>query len=128
MNSLSYGRRIDFVGIELECLFLLFLVREKCCCVRHGDYDKLEYRTDFPVPELTPQDVLIRVSAAGVNNTDINTRNGWYSKGDNDDEDASWAGKALKFPHIQGADACGRCPQMRSGDHLWRIKPAGTGK
>lgn len=64
----------------------------------HGDYDKLEYRTDFPVPELTPRDVLIRVSAAGVNNTDINTRNGWYSKGDIDDEDASWAGKALKSP------------------------------
>lgn len=74
----------------------------------HGDFDKLEYRTDFPVPELTPHDVLIRVAAAGVNNTDINTRIGWYSKSDNDSDDASWAGGALKFPHIQGADACGK--------------------
>lgn len=73
----------------------------------HGDFDKLEYRTDVPAPKLTSKDVLIRVSAAGVNNTDINTRIGWYSKGDNDDNDASWAGGALKFPHIQGADACG---------------------
>ncbi|MEP2947430.1 MAG: alcohol dehydrogenase family protein [Lentilitoribacter sp.] len=73
----------------------------------HGDFDKLEYRNNFLVPELTPNDVLIRVGAAGVNNTDINTRIGWYSKGDNDSDDASWAGGALKFPHIQGADACG---------------------
>ena len=46
----------------------------------HGGFDQLEYREDVPVPELDPGEVLIRVGAAGVNNTDINTRTGWYSK------------------------------------------------
>jgi NADPH:quinone reductase-like Zn-dependent oxidoreductase len=46
----------------------------------HGDFDQLEIRRDLPVPQPGPRDVLIRVSAAAVNNTDINTRIGWYSK------------------------------------------------
>lgn len=73
----------------------------------HGDLDKLEVRSDIPVPKPTANDVLIRVSAAGVNNTDINTRTAWYSKGEADDEDASWAGEAVGFPRIQGIDVCG---------------------
>jgi NADPH:quinone reductase-like Zn-dependent oxidoreductase len=46
----------------------------------HGGFDQLEYRTDVPVPALSKGEVLIKVGAAGVNNTDINTRIGWYSK------------------------------------------------
>lgn len=73
----------------------------------HGGPEMLEYRQDIPVPMPKENEVLIRVSAAGVNNTDINTRIGWYSKGDNDIEDASWSGNALVLPRIQGADVCG---------------------
>tara|TARA_R110001583_G_C5629233_1_gene406861 strand:- start:134 stop:1225 length:1092 start_codon:yes stop_codon:yes gene_type:complete len=73
----------------------------------HGDTDKLHYRNDLPTPTLTGYDVLIRVSAAGVNNTDINTRLAWYSKKEADSSDASWSGHALSFPLIQGADVCG---------------------
>ncbi|MFN1512457.1 alcohol dehydrogenase family protein [Vibrio owensii] len=73
----------------------------------HGGPEMLEYRQDIPVPAPKENEVLIRVSAAGVNNTDINTRIGWYSKGDNDSEDASWSGNALVLPRIQGADVCG---------------------
>ena len=87
----------------------------------HGGFEKLDYRTDVPVPQPAPNEVLIRVAAAGVNNTDINTRIGWYSKavtedtntGGSDgfeavnDEDASWSGVPLSFPRIQGADVCG---------------------
>ncbi|WP_218015180.1 hypothetical protein [Cobetia sp. 5-11-6-3] len=39
-------------------------------------------RDDIPRPVPGPRDVLVRVGAAGVNNTDINTRLAWYSKGD----------------------------------------------
>ncbi|WP_347400986.1 alcohol dehydrogenase family protein [Halomonas sp. YLGW01] len=60
------------------------------------------------MPTPAPGEVLIRVAAAGVNNTDINTRLAWYSKGDGESEDASWSGQALQFPRIQGADVCGR--------------------
>ena len=45
----------------------------------HGDLDRLEYRRDVPVPHPQPDEVLVRVSAAGINNTDINLRTGWYS-------------------------------------------------
>lgn len=72
----------------------------------HGDFDRLEIRNDIPKPQPGDGEVLIRVGAAGVNNTDINTRIGWYSKHD-DAEDASWAGEPLHFPRIQGADVCG---------------------
>jgi NADPH:quinone reductase-like Zn-dependent oxidoreductase len=65
----------------------------------HGGLDRLEVRTDVPVPTPGDGDVLVRVGAAGVNNTDINTRVGWYSGG-------GWTG-SFTFPRIQGIDACG---------------------
>ena len=74
----------------------------------HGGLDKLEIRNDIPVPRPRPYDVLIQVGAAAVNNTDINTRKAWYSKGDEESSDASWSGEAIQFPRIQGADVCGR--------------------
>lgn len=74
----------------------------------HGGQDKLELRDDIPVPSPGPSDVLIKVGAAAVNNTDINTRTAWYSKSDSDSDDASWSGNPIQFPRIQGADVCGR--------------------
>ena len=73
----------------------------------HGGPENLLYRTDIPVPTPGPGDVLVQVGAAGVNNTDINTRTGWYSKNDHNKDDASWSGAALQLPRIQGADVCG---------------------
>jgi len=73
----------------------------------NGDYDKLKYVSDCNTPKPKENEVLIRVKAAGVNNTDINTRIAWYSKNDGNSEDASWSGESLKFPRIQGADVCG---------------------
>ena len=46
----------------------------------HGGLDKLCYRDDVDFPRMGEADGLICVRAAGVNNTDINTRIGWYSK------------------------------------------------
>lgn len=92
----------------------------------HGGLDKLEYREDIKVPAPGPGDVLIRVGAAGVNNTDINTRIGWYSKrhqpGEADvAEDASWGGKALDLPRIQGIDVCGDIVAAGAGVDRARI-------
>ncbi|SFL09207.1 NADPH:quinone reductase [Pseudovibrio ascidiaceicola] len=74
----------------------------------HGGPDMLELRTDLPLPAIGSEDVLIEVLAAGVNNTDINTRKAWYSRYDNQAEDATWSGQPLQFPRIQGIDVCGR--------------------
>lgn len=71
----------------------------------HGGTEQLEYREDVPVPLPASGEVLICVRAAALNNTDINTRIGWYSKSGT--RDSGWAGDALSFPRIQGADACG---------------------
>lgn len=46
----------------------------------HGGFEKLIYRTDLAIPEPGKQAVLIKVGAYTVNNTDINTPIGWYSK------------------------------------------------
>ena len=45
----------------------------------NGGYDKLVY-CEVPIPKLSEGEVLINVLAAGVNNTEINTRLGWYSE------------------------------------------------
>ena len=87
----------------------------------HGGFEKLDYRTDVPIPQPAPNQVLINVTACGINNTDINTRTAWYSKavttatsdggsdgfGKADQEDSSCSGSAIQFPRIQGADCCG---------------------
>ena len=84
----------------------------------HGGLDALRYHTDWPVPKPAPHEVLIRVTACGMNNTDINTRSGWYSKnvteattGDAYDSvnqnDPTWGGSGIDFPRIQGADVVG---------------------
>ena len=76
----------------------------------------LVYRTDMPVPVPGRSEVLIK-AAAGVNNTDINTRIGWYSKGEGDVEDASWEGRrsalASKAPIFAGKSWIGEGADSR---------------
>jgi len=86
--------------------------------VGNGGYDKLHYR-DVPIPEPGAGEVLLKVLAAGVNNTEINTRLGWYSSSieggtehlsETSDElkvkDGGW-NETTPFPLIQGTDCCG---------------------
>ncbi|MFN3170507.1 MAG: alcohol dehydrogenase family protein [Hyphomicrobiales bacterium] len=87
----------------------------------HGGPEMLEWRDDLPIPEPGPHEVLIKTSAAGVNNTDINTRVGWYSKGDGDAEDAAWGGNALEFPRVQGIDVCGQIVELGADINASRI-------
>jgi len=94
--------------------------RTMCAMVTmgHGGLDQIVYHQDWPCPTPGPQDVLIEVRACGLNNTDVNTRSGWYSKtvtsattGDAlenvGQQDPTWGGKPIQFPRIQGADVCG---------------------
>jgi len=94
----------------------------------NGGYEKLDYR-DVPIPTLATEDVLLQVLAAGVNNTEINTRLGWYSSTitagtdvltDTEKEkakakaDGGW-NEATPFPFIQGTDCCGRVVAVAPG-------------
>jgi NADPH:quinone reductase-like Zn-dependent oxidoreductase len=98
----------------------------------HGGFDQLEYREDLGIPIPEAGEVLVAVCAAAVNNTDINTRIGWYSKSVTEDtatakgtqsvkQDATWAGDALSFPRIQGIDVCGRITAVGQGVDPSRI-------
>jgi NADPH:quinone reductase-like Zn-dependent oxidoreductase len=88
----------------------------------NGGFDRLDYRR-VPVPAPGPGEVLIEVAAAGVNNTEINTRIGWYDGDVAAATDAvadapqaartGWS-EPTPFPFIQGTDCCGRV--VASGD------------
>lgn len=95
----------------------------------NGGFEKLEYRTDIDVPTPKAGEVLVKVGAAAVNNTDVNTRIGWYSKSvksetntggasgfeEDVEDDGSWLGQAMIFPRIQGADGCGTIVAVGDG-------------
>lgn len=125
----GFSNSSDGTGIEIPELMAGVVL------VGHGGFDMLEYRDDIPVPRPGPGEVLIRVAAAGINNTDINTRIGWYSKGVNSateagatqgfesvqDADATWSGVPMSFPRIQGGDCCGRIVGVGEGVDASRI-------
>ncbi len=99
----------------------------------NGGFDKLDYR-DVPLPEPAAGELLLRVLAAGVNNTEINTRLGWYSStvtsgtddfadADRDEgniADGGW-NETTPFPLIQGTDCCGEVVAAGAGVDPARI-------
>ncbi len=112
--------RFDTAGVENTMMAVV--------TTGNGGYDKLEYRA-VPVPEPGVGEVLLRVLAAGVNNTEINTRLGWYSSSVTDSTDSTadsqesaveqkadggW-NEATPFPFIQGTDCCGQVAALGTG-------------
>ncbi len=45
----------------------------------HGDLDRIVLHQDWKCPDPASGEVLVRVGAGGLNNTDVNTRTGCYS-------------------------------------------------
>lgn len=90
-----------------------------------GGYERLDYR-QVRVPVPGPGEVLVAVLAASINNTDINTRLGWYASSVRAGtggasakagrSDGGWSG-ATPFPLIQGTDCCGRVVSVGPGAH-----------
>src|SRR5262245_22039879 len=91
----------------------------------HGGLDKLELRNDVPTPVAGADEVLIEVSACGMNNTDIWVREGAYGTDDDPGAVASWRRgdlqDTLSFPRMQGADTVGRIVAVGDGVPLERI-------
>jgi NADPH:quinone reductase-like Zn-dependent oxidoreductase len=72
---------------------------------RHGGPEVIEVR-DVPVPVPGAGEVLVRVGAAGCNNTDLWTREGSYGLDGGSGRPGGWLGP-LDFPRIQGGDVAG---------------------
>ncbi len=99
-----------------------------------GGVEMLDYREDVAVPVPRTGEVLVNVTAAGMNNTDINTRTGWYNAsieagtteggatgfGIANDGMGDWSGD-IELPRIQGADAVGCIAAVGDGVSPQRI-------
>lgn len=68
----------------------------------NGAADKLIYTTDFPVPEIMPDETLVNIKATSINRADLVIRNGY-------------PGLSLNFPHIPGGDITGIVEKTGSG-------------
>ena len=101
-------------------------VMEAMVLTGHGGLDRYAWREDWPVPVPGPMEVLVEVGACGLNNTDVNTRTGWYSRAvteattgnphaDVDENDPTWGGRPIRFPRVQGADAVGEVVAVGAG-------------
>ncbi len=71
-----------------------------------GGPERLQVRDDVAVPRPGRGEVLVRVTAAAVNNTDLWTRQGAYGLAEDPSALAGWRGK-IEFPRIQGGDVAG---------------------
>ncbi|MEM1170662.1 MAG: alcohol dehydrogenase family protein [Cyanobacteria bacterium P01_H01_bin.35] len=89
----------------------------------YGGLEKLEYtQVAKPIPQ--EGEVLIKVGACSVNNTDINTRTGWYAadegfqeilqdaKKNDEEKSTGWSQTGIQFPRIQGADIVGEVAEI----------------
>lgn len=91
--------------------------------VGHGDLDKLVYRTDVPVPKAAPGEVVVKVTACGMNNTDVWVRKGAYGTEEDASAVSTWRrqGNTLTFPRIQGTDTVGIIAAVGDGVPASRI-------
>ena len=89
----------------------------------HGGLDKLVYREDVPVPSPAPGEVLVEVTACGMNNTDVWVRQGAYGTEEDAAAVSSWRrqGNTLTFPRIQGTDTVGNIVAVGQGVPASRI-------
>ena len=130
MPDLSYLTKVDPARYQLKPGQVTL---KAVVTTGNGDYEMLDYR-DVPVPQIAAGEVLLRVLAAGVNNTEINTRLGWYSASvssgtdqfaDSDRDtgqlaDGGW-NQATPFPFIQGTDCCGEVVARADGVETLQI-------
>jgi NADPH:quinone reductase-like Zn-dependent oxidoreductase len=91
--------------------------------VGHGGLDKLVYSRDVPVPVPAKGEVLIKVAACGMNNTDVWVREGAYGTEDDPAAVSTWRrqGNTLTFPRIQGTDTVGHIAAVGNGVDTARI-------
>jgi NADPH:quinone reductase-like Zn-dependent oxidoreductase len=93
--------------ITRECVMSVPSIMRAILLTGHGGPEKLQLDGGWPVPDIAPDEVLVKVGACGINNTDIWVREGAYGSADDPDEVASFGDSPLRFPLVQGADIAG---------------------
>ena len=89
--------------------------------IGHGDLDRLIIVDDVPKPVPGKDEVLIKVGACAINNTDIWTRQGAYGSWQEDDAPTGWQRNVFQFPRIQGVDIAGHIEAVGSDTSDTRI-------
>ncbi|MEU1435089.1 zinc-binding dehydrogenase [Streptomyces sp. NPDC005786] len=79
----------------------------------HGGPEVLE-PTEVAVPAPRAGEVLVRVAAVALNNTDLWTREGAYGRPGDPEALSGWRGP-IDFPRVQGADVAGRVVAVGPG-------------
>ena len=80
---------------------------------QHGGPEVLEV-AEVAVPAPGAGEVLVRVGAVALNNTDLWTREGAYGRPEDATARSGWRGP-IDFPRIQGADVAGRVAAVGAG-------------
>ncbi|MBI4669059.1 MAG: zinc-binding dehydrogenase [Elusimicrobia bacterium] len=73
----------------------------------HGATDKLEFAADFPEPQISDDEILVRVKACSLNHLDI-----WVREG--------LPGLRLPLPHISGCDISGEVAKAGGKISRWK--------
>ena len=81
----------------------------------HGGLEKLVVDEQAPKPEPSREEVLIKVGACAINNTDIWTREGAYGSDADPSKVSGWRREPMQFPRIQGVDIAGRIEAVGEG-------------
>ena len=88
---------------------------------RFGGVEMIRLQT-LPVPEVGPDEILIRVESAGVGQWDPFEREGGF---------AQWSGTPPKFPYVLGSDGAGtvvavgeRVDRFKEGDRVYAMSVA----
>jgi NADPH:quinone reductase-like Zn-dependent oxidoreductase len=91
--------------------------------IGHGGLDKLVYSENVLVPLPTSGEVLIAITACGMNNTDVWVREGAYGTEEDAGAVSTWRRQepTLTFPRIQGTDIVGNIAAVGEGVPQQRI-------
>ncbi len=82
-----------------------------------GGLGMLRYREDVPVPRPATQEVRVRVTAAGINNTDVWTRQGAYGTVGDSQAQTGWRRTRIRASRASRAPTS-RVTSMRSGPEV----------
>lgn len=89
----------------------------------HGGPEQIVVHDDWPCPRAGRNQVVVRVTAAALNNTDIWSRQGSYGTADDPTAIVGWKGVPLDVPRIQGIDVAGQVSAVgEEVDRGWLAK------